>query len=100
MKVSFRCLFTIVSGALLSILGISACIVRSPAQGGDKRVSLVSRILLHSPKRCSDRGGLAAIRQSLTQYHHHHAIFVKSGVRPDGISLPRQHSLVHYPPLI
>ena len=58
---SFHCQFT----SIWSILGISTCTARSLAQGDDTRLSLVPGILLHSPKRCSDRGGLAATRGSL-----------------------------------
>ncbi|KAF7372792.1 hypothetical protein MSAN_00485000 [Mycena sanguinolenta] len=39
---------------------------------------------------------LTAINESLTRFHHYREIFIISGVRVD-ISLPRQHSLVHYP---
>jgi len=43
---------------------------------------------------------LQQLEEALSQFHHHRKIFVTSGVRPDGISLPRQHSIVHYPSLI
>jgi hypothetical protein len=43
---------------------------------------------------------LQQLEDALSRFHHHRTIFVKSGVRPKGISLPRQHSLVHYPSLI
>jgi len=43
---------------------------------------------------------LQRLEEALTQFHQHRNIFVKSGVCPNGISLPRQHSLVHYPSLI
>jgi hypothetical protein len=43
---------------------------------------------------------LQQLEEALSQFHHHGRIFVTSGVRPDGISLPRQHSIVHYPSLI
>jgi hypothetical protein len=39
---------------------------------------------------------LAAIDHALARFHHDRMIFVTEGVCPDGISLPRQHSLVHY----
>jgi len=39
---------------------------------------------------------LEQLEDALSQFHHYWTIFVSSGVRPDGISLPRQHSLVHY----
>jgi hypothetical protein len=43
---------------------------------------------------------LRQLEEALSQFHHHRDIFVTSGVRPNGILLPRQHSLVHYPSLI
>ena len=43
---------------------------------------------------------LEQLEVALTQFHRYRTIFVSSGVRPDGISLPRQHSLVHYVDLI
>lgn len=43
---------------------------------------------------------LQQLDKALSQYHRQRAIFVESGVHPNGISLPRQHSLVHYPSLI
>ncbi|KAK7043335.1 hypothetical protein R3P38DRAFT_240492 [Favolaschia claudopus] len=47
------------------------------------------------------RNALAApdienIKNTLARFHHYRQIFIDSGVRVD-ISLPRQHSLVHYP---
>ena len=33
---------------------------------------------------------------ALKRFHEHRKIFQACGVRPDGFSLPRQHSLVHY----
>ncbi|KAJ7241483.1 hypothetical protein B0H12DRAFT_1236970 [Mycena haematopus] len=38
---------------------------------------------------------LTTIKQSLDRFHHYRQIFITCGVRVD-ISLPRQHSLVHY----
>jgi hypothetical protein len=43
---------------------------------------------------------LHELRDALTRFHKHRKIFENAGVRPDGISLPRQHALVHYPSLI
>ena len=43
---------------------------------------------------------LNELQDALERFHHYRTIFVTSGVRPGGISLPRQHSLVHYPQLI
>ncbi|KAF8951457.1 hypothetical protein BDZ97DRAFT_1910010 [Flammula alnicola] len=39
---------------------------------------------------------LNAVDQALGRYHHYREIFRTTGVRPDGFSLPRQHSLIHY----
>jgi hypothetical protein len=43
---------------------------------------------------------LQELEDALSRFHYHRNIFVTSGVRPNGISLPRQHSLVHYSFLI
>ena len=43
---------------------------------------------------------LAALRDALSRFHQYREIFRTTGVRPDGFSLPRQHSLVHYEALI
>jgi len=43
---------------------------------------------------------LQQLEEALSRFHQHRNIFVKSGVRLNRISLPRQHSLVHYPSLI
>jgi hypothetical protein len=43
---------------------------------------------------------LNGLQDALTRFHEHRQIFETAGVRPDGISLPRQHSLVHYAALI
>ncbi|KAF8488275.1 hypothetical protein F5888DRAFT_1796370 [Russula emetica] len=37
-----------------------------------------------------------AMAEALKRFHEHRKIFQECGVRPDGFSLPRQHSLVHY----
>lgn len=47
-----------------------------------------------------DEDTLIQIDDALSQFHHHRIIFQTSGVRPDGFSLPRQHSLTHYRYLI
>jgi hypothetical protein len=39
---------------------------------------------------------LKAMADALERFHEHRQIFQETGVRPDGFSLPRQHSLVHY----
>jgi hypothetical protein len=43
---------------------------------------------------------LADIDDALLQFHQYRTIFQTSGARPEGFSLPRQHSLVHYRKLI
>ena len=39
---------------------------------------------------------LDALDTALDRFHHYREVFRVSGVRPDGFSLPRQHSLKHY----
>lgn len=39
---------------------------------------------------------LDALDAALERFHHYCEIFRVSGVRPDGLSLPHQHSLKHY----
>ena len=39
---------------------------------------------------------LNALDTALERFHHYREIFRESGVRADGFSLPRQHSLKHY----
>ena len=41
-------------------------------------------------------GALREIENKLAQFHHYRNIFISTGVRKD-ISMPRQHSLNHYP---
>lgn len=43
---------------------------------------------------------LAEIDDALLRFHQSRTIFQTSGARPEGFSLPRQHSLVHYRKLI
>ncbi|KAF8810186.1 hypothetical protein BYT27DRAFT_7282380 [Phlegmacium glaucopus] len=46
---------------------------------------------------------LQEVDEALSRFHHYRVIFQETGVRaegPSGISLPRQHSLVHYRSLI
>ena len=43
---------------------------------------------------------VAQVQDALIRFHRYRVIFESTGVRPDGFSLPRQHSLVHYPKLI
>ncbi|KIY65261.1 hypothetical protein CYLTODRAFT_400697 [Cylindrobasidium torrendii FP15055 ss-10] len=43
-----------------------------------------------------DTDALSQIQKKLDEFHHYRRIFIDTGVR-DTISLPRQHSLTHYP---
>ena len=43
---------------------------------------------------------LDKLDDALARFHKHRTIFETLGVRPKGISLPRQHALVHYRSLI
>lgn len=43
---------------------------------------------------------LIRLQDALDRFHRFRKIFETSGVRPHGISLPRQHALVHYASLI
>ena len=43
---------------------------------------------------------LAQVQDAITRFHQYRVIFESTGVRPDGFSLPRQHSIMHYPKLI
>ncbi|KAJ8701478.1 hypothetical protein PTI98_000250 [Pleurotus ostreatus] len=43
---------------------------------------------------------LEHVNQALAAFHQSREVFRDLGVRPDGFSLPRQHSLIHYPHLI
>ena len=43
-----------------------------------------------------DTVSLDAMREALEYFHELRTIFVETEVRPNGVGLPRQHSLVHY----
>lgn len=43
---------------------------------------------------------LVEIDEALRRFHEHRQVFEELGVRPGGLSLPRQHSLVHYKAVI
>ena len=47
-----------------------------------------------------DESTLDAIDDALARFHRDHVIFEQAGVRPDGFSLPCQHSMKHYRLLI
>ncbi|KAJ7114416.1 hypothetical protein C8R44DRAFT_630053 [Mycena epipterygia] len=44
-----------------------------------------------------DEDTLTEINEAIQRFHAHREIFRTLGVRPDGFSLPRQHSIIHYP---
>ena len=43
---------------------------------------------------------IAQVQDALVRFHCYRVIFESTGVRPDGFSLPPQHSILHYPKLI
>lgn len=43
---------------------------------------------------------LSELENALARFYESRQIFETAGVRPNGISLPRQHALAHYPALI
>ncbi|KAI1785118.1 hypothetical protein LXA43DRAFT_900463 [Ganoderma leucocontextum] len=43
-----------------------------------------------------DTACLTAMEEALDYFHELRTIFVDTGVRPNGVGLPRQHSLIHY----
>ena len=43
-----------------------------------------------------DESALLQIESALNHYHLYREVFQEVGIRPEGFSLPRQHSLVHY----
>ncbi|KAG6808815.1 hypothetical protein H0H92_002793 [Tricholoma furcatifolium] len=47
-----------------------------------------------------DEDDLVAIDDAVSKFHEARLVFQELGVRPDGISLPRQHSIIHYRRLI
>jgi hypothetical protein len=47
-------------------------------------------------RNVQDTTSLQELEEALSRFHKHRTIFRECGVRPDGFSLPRQHSLVHY----
>ncbi|KAF8056311.1 hypothetical protein FPV67DRAFT_1678284 [Lyophyllum atratum] len=47
-----------------------------------------------------DDDTLDKLDNTLSCFHEHREVFRELGVRPEGFSLPRQHSMVHYPRLI
>jgi len=47
-----------------------------------------------------DSNSLTALEDALERFHKYRKIFEDTGVRPAGLNLPRQHSLVHYLKLI
>jgi hypothetical protein len=47
-----------------------------------------------------DDNDVEQVTQLIEEFHQERTVFEQVGVRLDGFSLPRQHSLVHYPLLI
>ena len=47
-----------------------------------------------------DEDDIDELNSTIAHFHQEHKVFEHEGVRPEGISLPHQHSLVHYPFLI
>jgi hypothetical protein len=47
-----------------------------------------------------DDDDVEEVNHTIARFHQERVIFEHEGVQPDGFSLPRQHSLVHYPFLI
>jgi hypothetical protein len=43
-----------------------------------------------------DEATLDAVDDAVKRFHEHREIFRDVGVRPNGFSLPRQHSIIHY----
>lgn len=43
---------------------------------------------------------LIHLEDALARFHEHRKIFQEEGIRPTGFSLPRQHSMYHYPDMI
>ncbi|KAI0639528.1 hypothetical protein C8Q77DRAFT_1214064 [Trametes polyzona] len=48
-------------------------------------------------KEALTESDLTQFERARDAFHRNRAVFQESGVRPDGFSLPRQHSLEHYP---
>jgi hypothetical protein len=47
-------------------------------------------------RNVQDTSSLKELDDALSRFHQYRVIFQDTGVRPNGFSLPRQHSLVHY----
>ncbi|TFK90691.1 hypothetical protein K466DRAFT_484334 [Polyporus arcularius HHB13444] len=66
----------------------------------DKMVQCVAALLdfCYIARRSEhDTHSLQALNGALQTFHELRTVFLETGVRPDGFSLPRQHALVHYP---
>ncbi len=44
-----------------------------------------------------DENDLRQIEEYIEEFHQYREVFRRAGVRPHGFSVPRQHSIVHYP---
>ncbi|KIJ57542.1 hypothetical protein HYDPIDRAFT_53904, partial [Hydnomerulius pinastri MD-312] len=51
-------------------------------------------------KSSLDEGDIKAMKNALGRFEEHRSIFEETGVRPNGISIPRIHSLKHYETLV
>jgi hypothetical protein len=51
-------------------------------------------------KNVHDETTLSNLEDALDRFHRFRTVFQECGVRPEGFSLPRQHSLIHYFPHI
>lgn len=47
-------------------------------------------------RNVQDTSSLKKLEETLSRFHQYRVVFEDTGVRPNGFSLPRQHSLVHY----
>lgn len=47
-----------------------------------------------------DDNDIIKIKDAIRRFHQYREIFRTVGVRPGGFSLPRQHSIMHYPKLV
>ena len=65
----------------------------------DKMVQCIGALLdfYYLARRSShDTEALSAMRNALARFHSLRTVFQEHDIRPDGFSLPRQYSLVHY----
>ena len=77
--------------------GISTCHCWSCSIWHSEDTTSLHGVLLSSPTLFN---GLAVVDQEVASFQKEHIVFQDEGVCPDGFSLPRQHSMGHYCPLI